>query len=381
MDKTDIPGTFNAEATLRPVNKTNMARIWNKHKQTNTPLKRKVFVGLSGGVDSSVSAYLLQKNGYEVVGVHLRCWNRDGCDEKEARDARLVANKLNIPFYVFDMEREYKERVVDYMINSYRNGLTPNPDVMCNQEIKFGLFLDKALSMGAEFVATGHYAKLIKEKDKSYIYEAEDKSKDQSYFLWTLDEEKLNKVLFPLGDMQKEEVREIAKEAGLHVADKKDSQGICFIGQVTLQEFLNEYLENKKGNVLNEEGKVIGTHEGAHLYTIGQRHGLGVALNTPHYVSDKNIETNTVVLSEGDAEALEKREVSIRDYRLNKDLQLPSRVLARVRYRQDLHEAILSHPGDEPLLKFSQPVRFVAPGQSAVFYDDRGKLLGGGIIM
>ena len=343
--------------------------------------RAKVFVGMSGGVDSSVSACLLQKQGYEVVGVHLKCWNKNGCDEKEARDARLVANQLGIPFYVFDMEEEYKRRVVDYMIDSYRNGLTPNPDVMCNKEIKFGLFLDTALSMGADFVATGHYARLVKEDGKSFIYEAKDKNKDQSYFLWTLGQEKLDKVLFPLGDIQKDEVRKIAKKAKLHVADKKDSQGICFIGQVTLQEFLNEYLEKKEGKVLNLGGAVIGTHGGAHFYTIGQRHGLGVALNTPHYVVDKDVKTNTVVLAEGDAKDLEKLEVSIRDFRLNEDLNLPSRVFARARYRQDLHEALLDRVGDNLLLKFNQPVRFVAPGQSAVFYDENGKLLGGGIIL
>ena len=345
------------------------------------PKSKKVFVGMSGGVDSSVSAYLLQKQGYEVVGVHLKCWNKNGCDEEEARDARLVANQLGIPFYVFDMESEYKEKVVDYMIDSYRNGLTPNPDVMCNKEIKFGLFLDTALSMGADFVATGHYARLVKEGDKSFIYQAEDKNKDQSYFLWTLGQERLDKILFPLGDIQKDEVRKIAKKVKLHIADKKDSQGICFIGQVTLQEFLNEYLESKEGNVLNLEGAVIGTHEGAHLYTIGQRHGLGVALNTPHYVVDKDVKTNTVVLAEGNAQDLEKSEVSIRDFRLNEDLDLPSKVFARVRYRQDLHEAILDRFGENLVLKFNQPVRFVAPGQSAVFYNENGKLLGGGIIL
>ena len=344
-------------------------------------ISKRVFVGMSGGVDSSVSAYLLKKQGYDVVGVHLKCWNRNGCDEQEARDARLVANKLGIPFYVFNMEKEYKERVVDYMIDSYRNGLTPNPDVMCNKEIKFGLFFDKALSMGGDFVATGHYAKLTKERGKNFIYEARDRDKDQSYFLWTLGGEKLDKVLFPLGDLKKEEVRNIAKEAGLHVADKKDSQGICFIGQVTLREFLNEYLENREGNVLNAEGEVIGTHEGAHLYTIGQRHGLGVALNTPHYVVDKDIKTNTVVLAKGDAKDLEKSEVSIREFKLNEDLELPSRVFARVRYRQDLHEAVLDKSGENLSLKFSEPVRFVAPGQSAVFYNGKGKLLGGGVIV
>lgn len=349
--------------------------------RTGMTSKRKVFVGLSGGVDSSVSAYLLKQQGYDVVGIHLRCWNRDGCDEREARDARLVADKLDIPFYIFNMEQQYKERVVDYMIDSYRSGLTPNPDVMCNKEIKFGLFFDTALSMGADFVATGHYAKLVKEGGKSRIYKAKDQSKDQSYFLWTLGEEKLDRVLFPLGDLRKEEVRKIAREAGLHVAGKKDSQGICFIGQVTLHEFLGEYLGKKKGEVLNREGAVVGTHEGAHLYTIGQRHGLGVALNEPHYVAEKDVLTNTIVLVEEGAEDLERSELTVGEFRLDSDLILPSRVLTRVRYRQDLCEAVLSESGDKLLLEFEKPVRFVAPGQSAVFYDTKGRLLGGGVIM
>lgn len=345
------------------------------------PNGKKVFVGMSGGVDSSVCAYLLQKQGYEVVGVHLKCWNKDGCDEKEARDARLVANELSIPFYVLDMESEYKERVVGYMIDSYRNGLTPNPDVMCNQEIKFGLFFETALSMGADFVATGHYAKLIKEGKKHYIYQATDHGKDQSYFLWTLDEKKLEKILFPLGDLTKVEVRAIAKKAKLHVSDKKDSQGICFIGQVTLQEFLSEYLEEKDGDVLDREGNVIGKHAGAHFFTIGQRHGLKVALNTPHYVVDKDVLANTVTLAPESEEKLERSSIRIRDCRLNSDVSLPQGVLARVRYRQELHEGKLDKIGDDLELVFEKPVRFVAPGQSAVFYDESGRLLGGGIIV
>lgn len=342
---------------------------------------KKVFVGMSGGVDSSVCAYLLKRQGYDVVGVHLQCWNKDGCNEQEARDARLVANQLEIPFYVLDMEEEYGKRVVEYMVESYRNGLTPNPDVMCNKEIKFGLFLEKALAMGADYVATGHYARSVEENGEHFIFEGKDKSKDQSYFLWTLGEEKLSKILFPLGDLKKEEVRKIAKEAGLHVAEKKDSQGICFIGQVSLQEFLSEYLGNNEGEVVDIAGEVIGKHEGAHFYTIGQRHGLGVALNAPHYVVDKDIKTNTVVLAQGDAKDLEKSEVSLRDFRLNKNLELPTKVLARVRYRQDLHEAQLERSGENLSLRFLKPVRFVAPGQSAVFYSDGGKLLGGGIIL
>jgi len=340
--------------------------------------KQKVFVGMSGGVDSSVSAYLLKKQGYDVVGVHLRCWNRDGCDEKEARDARLVANKLDIPFYVIDMEKEYKERVVNYMIESYAAGLTPNPDVMCNKEIKFGLFMDKALDMGADFVATGHYVR--KADNGRLIQEAKDKEKDQSYFLWTLRPEKLEKIIFPLGDFQKSEVREIARKAGLHVADKKDSQGICFVGKVTLQDFLREHLQDKEGQVLNAGGEVVGTHKGAHLYTIGQRHGLGVALNEPHYVADKDVSTNTVTLAPEDDDSLMRQEVLLGVVLIHAS-SLPEKIFTRVRYRQPLVGATLTKEEDRYKLVFDEPVRFVASGQSAVFYDVEDKLLGGGVIM
>ena len=336
---------------------------------------KKVFVGMSGGVDSSVCAYLLKDQGYDVVGVHLRCWNKDGCDEQEARDARLVADKLDIPFYVLDMEKEYKKQVVDYMIESYQSGLTPNPDVMCNQKIKFGTFLKKALEMGADYVATGHYAKVKEENGRFSIYAGEDKNKDQSYFLWTLTQDQLKHALFPLGDMKKDEVREVAKNNDLHVADKKDSQGICFIGKVTLQEFLSQYLKEQKGKVLNNKGEVVGEHDGAHFYTIGQRHGLGVALGEPHYVAEKDIKSNTIVLAPEKDKKLEGGEIRLAKVKAEGDL--PQEVLVRIRYRQGLQKATLRK---DHTLELDKPVKFIAPGQSAVFYNKEGKLIGGGII-
>lgn len=340
----------------------------------------KVFVGMSGGVDSSVAAHLLKEQGYEVVGIHLRCWNKDGCDEKEARDARLVADKLDIPYYVLDMEEEYKKRVVDYMIDGYRRGLTPNPDIMCNKEIKFGLFLDKAIEMGADFVATGHYAQVKKEDNEYFVYAGKDEDKDQSYFLWTLGQDQLNKTLFPIGHLKKSEVRKIAKGAGLHVADKKDSQGICFIGEVTLQEFLGEYLGTKEGKVLDSRGFAIGTHDGAHLYTIGQRHGLGVALNEPHYVAEKDVENNTIVLAKEESEDLKSTGIEVGDVKLPEGVEAPLDVYTRIRYRQDLQPARLVKQGDRYVLEAKEPFMYVAPGQSAVFYTEEGKLIGGGII-
>ena len=273
-----------------------------------------VFVGLSGGVDSSVSAYLLKKEGYNVVGVHIRCWNEGGCDLREAEDARRVAEQIDIPFYVFDLEKEYRERVVEYMVQGYKLGITPNPDVACNKEIKFGLFLERALSMGADYVATGHYVKIknyelrIKDKGKSSffihysLFIADDKNKDQSYFLWTLTQDKLKHCLFPIGGFLKEEVRRIAKSAGLSTAAKKDSQGICFVGKVSLADFLAKYIPEEKGDVVTASGEKIGEHRGAKFYTIGQRH-IGTAYSKeqdaksdtatePYYVADKDVKNN-----------------------------------------------------------------------------------------
>jgi len=369
-------------------------------KQTNG----KVFVGLSGGVDSSVAALLLKNQGYDVVGVHLRCWNKNGCDEKDAEDAKRVADKLEIPFYVLDMEKEYKERVVDYMIKGYENGITPNPDVACNREIKFGLFLEKALSTGADYVATGHYTRLEAQqitnsksqidrphnlKPKTYhLFEAKDKSKDQSYFLWTLTQNQLKHIIFPVGDLTKTEVRKIAKEAGLPTAEKKDSQGICFIGEVTLKDFLEEYLPRKRGNARTTSGEILGTHEGAHFFTIGQRHGLGISINEPYYVAGKDTETNTVILATRDDPALKQKEVTLADVNFvdgdkrQETRDKPLDVLARVRYRAPLVKAKLSNLSPATYnLVFELPQEFVAPGQSAVFYSESGELVGGGIII
>ncbi len=396
---------------------------------------KKVFVGLSGGVDSSVAAYLLQKQDYDVTGVFIRSYNIDGCAERDTEDARRAAAHLGIPFYVFDFEKEYKKEVVEYMVNGYRNGLTPNPDVMCNKEIKFGLFLKKALEMGADYIATGHYVRKItdncqlktnnvkpdKKFEKVISYElqvARDSAKDQSYFLWTLTQEQLRYCLFPIGDYLKPEVRKIAREAGLPTAEKKDSQGICFLGNVELDEFLKDYIKPKKGSIIDTDGNKIGEHMGTQFYTVGQRHlgakyqnllrsraqdrGANSKFQKPFYVVSKDVKTNTLVVAEGDDNpALFKKEIEIVDahfvnpefagrfqvmgYKLN--------VLARVRYRQPLLKAKLQRSSvNSYQLIFERPVKFVAPGQSAVFYEagffaglpGRGlrgrRMLGGGII-
>ena len=349
---------------------------------------KKVFVGLSGGVDSSVAAYLLKNEKdsdgspkYDVVGVYLNCWNKDGCNEKEAADAKSVAEYLDIPFYSLDLQKEYKDKVVDYMVDGYKKGITPNPDVMCNKEIKFGLFLGKALKMGADFIASGHYVRLVKNGEGLELHQAKDKSKDQSYFLWTLTQGQLKRSLFPIGDYTKKEVREIAKEVGLPTADKKDSQGICFIGEVSLKDFLGEYLQKKEGDVLNTEGEVIGTHDGAQFYTIGQRHGLGIGGGGPYYVADKDVKVNTVTLATKEDKELYQKKAKVVGINIISEKEFPKKVMVRVRYRQPLQASELQEVTDDSyLVKFDKPQEFIASGQSAVFYDKKGKMLGGGII-
>lgn len=355
---------------------------------------------MSGGVDSSVAAMLLRNQGYDVTGVYLKCYMQpDGSCMREAMDAAEVAKQLEIPFEIWDFQKEYKERVIDYMVEGYRQGLTPNPDIECNREIKFGMFLKRALKLGADYVATGHYVKLAtsrlglgsrgnsKSKTVYKLLEAKDKNKDQSYFLWTLTQAQLKHALFPIGDYLKPEVREMAKKAGLKTADKKDSQGICFLGKVTLDEFLKSYLPEKKGEVLSVEGERLGTHLGAHFYTIGQREGIGnikhqkgVKMHRPLYVVSKDVKRNVVVVAEEGDENLERKEVKLSGVNFinkqNKDVL----VMARVRYRQPLFEAMLRKAEGWKLV-FRKSQKFVASGQSAVFYSKKGEIIGGGVIV
>ena len=375
---------------------------------------KKVFVMMSGGVDSSVAALLLKKQGYDVVGVFMRSYNIDGCQERDAEDARRVAEKLNIPFYVWDFEEEYKKKVVEYMIDGYRQGITPNPDVMCNKEIKFGLFLKRSLEMGADFVATGHYVRLkrtqpttdnkqltIKKQSigqasdvRCQMFAAKDGNKDQSYFLWTLTQKQLKHCLFPIGNYLKSETREIARKAGLSTADKKDSQGICFLGKVTLEDFLNQYIPEKRGLVLSASGEVFGEHKGAHFYTIGQRHlkisnlKNQISNSQPVYVVEKDIQNNTIIVAKGsDNSALYKKEIKLTNVNFINSVHshilknVGMNILTRVRYRQPLASARLDFSDDLCCnLIFDEPQKFVASGQSAVFYSINEEVLGGGII-
>jgi len=344
---------------------------------------KKVFVGISGGVDSSVSALLLKEQGCNVTGVFIKVWYPDfiTCNwRSEMQDAMRVCAKLDIPFLICDAEKEYKEGVIDYMIHEYQSGRTPNPDVMCNKQVKFKSFLDFAVEHDADHIATGHYA-----QNKDGLFKAVDNTKDQTYFLWNLNKEILGKVLFPIGHLRKEEVRNIAKKYGLFTASKKDSQGLCFLGHVEMKDFLRHYLRTEVGDVLNERGEVIGRHEGAILYTIGERHSFEIFQQTvdekPLFVIDKDLDNNTITVSLDRVVYSAKDSVFIKDTNFIKDVPVIGKKLqAKIRYRQPNQDCVVMEKNKNMMqLKFLKPQVAITPGQSVVLYDNL-KCVGGGII-
>ena len=378
----------------------------------------RVFVGMSGGVDSSLTAALLVEQGYDVTGVYMKNWTQDMPGLKcpwaeDLADAKRVAVHLGIDFEVFDFQQEYKQKVVDYMIQEYRSGRTPNPDIMCNQEVKFRLFLDMALERGADMIATGHYARVdngllttelsetasrptsleyasgsdgaaeVSESSSSNarLLLAKDNNKDQTYFLYRVTGEALSKTLFPLGEYTKPEVRKMAKERGLTTASKPDSQGICFVGQIGIRDFLSEYVEQEPGAIIDKQsGERVGTHDGAIFYTLGQRHGLDVGGGLPYYVVGKDMDKNEVYVSRNlSDESLWRKEVKLDSIHwINPDFPFPNPetpLQIRIRHRAPLVTANLS--GDTLHLGESQ--RAVTAGQSIVMYRD-GVCLGGGIV-
>ncbi|MBG6132326.1 tRNA-specific 2-thiouridylase [Aquimarina sp. EL_43] len=393
---------------------------------------KRVIVGLSGGVDSSVAAYLLKEQGYEVIGLFMKNWHDDSVtisDEcpwlDDSNDALLVAEKLGIPFQTVDLSEEYKERIVDYMFNEYEKGRTPNPDVLCNREIKFDVFLKIALSLGADYVATGHYCRkdtIIKEGKEVYrLLEGKDPNKDQSYFLCQLSQEQLAKTLFPVGELLKPEVRDIAKAQGLATANKKDSQGLCFIGKVRLPEFLQQKLQPKQGNIIEispsekkyqrerpqfvskrdeleflsnkytydiNDGKVVGKHQGAHFYTKGQRKGLAVGgTPEPLFVIETDVETNTIYTGQGKKHpglyrkalfiAIEELHWVRDDLKLMIDEELE--VMARIRYRQPLEKATLYRVDSGVYVVFENDQSAITEGQFVAWYIE-DELVGSGVI-
>lgn len=342
----------------------------------------KVYVGMSGGVDSSLTAALLKEQGYDVTGVYMKNWTQDLPGMKcpwadDLADAKRVAVQLGIDFKVFDFENEYKHKVVDYMIEEYKRGRTPNPDIMCNQEVKFKLFLETALEDGADMIATGHYARV----EDGVLKQAVDANKDQTYFLYRVTEKALKKTLFPLGEFTKPTVREMAKERGLYTAAKKDSQGICFVGQIGIREFLSQYVEQVAGSIIDKKsGKVLGQHDGAIFYTIGQRHGLDLGGGLPYYVVGKDMDKNEVyVTTDLNDETLWKPELRLSNVHWINGTPNAGTYQIRIRHRAPLISAELTFEGEDAKLVLKNAERAAAAGQSVVMYDGEA-CIGGGII-
>ena len=348
--------------------------------------KQRVVVGLSGGVDSSVAAALLLKKGYEVIGVFMKNWSENVGDfccswSEDLEDARRVAQTLGIRFYVWNFEKEYKKQVISYFFNEYKAGRTPNPDVMCNREIKFKLFLEKALRFGADFVATGHYARVKKVSSDFRLLKGKDGNKDQTYFLYTLTQKELQYALFPIGEYKKPAVRVLAKRFNLPTFAKKDSQGICFIGEVDIKALLQQQIKPKTGQIINTKGEVLGKHEGFPFYTLGQRGGLDVGGKGPYYVVAKNKKKNQIIVSDNsDDPLLWRKECLLAEVSWTRKIILPEKIEVTIRYRHATEVASLKIlPKSQARLIFNNPQRAITPGQAAVFYI-KDELIGGGVI-
>lgn len=355
-------------------------------------MAKTVVVGMSGGVDSSLCAMLLKEQGYDVIGLFMRNWHEEGDDgictaEQDFQDVKDVASKLDIPYFSVDFSKEYMDRVFLQFVEEYKKGRTPNPDVLCNKEIKFDMFLDHAKKAGADYIATGHYCDISHDDGRHWLLEAVDQNKDQTYFLNQLNEKQLENVMFPLGKMPKEEVRRLAKQYGLSTAEKKDSTGICFIGERNFRQFLSEYIPMKQGDIVNKDGEVVGNHQGVFYYTLGQRKGLGIggkngATDKPWYVIDKDVEKNILYVSQGEGEELFSDWLETDNFNFITERPKTDEFACevRIRHRQPKQKAtgkIL--PTGSVRLEFEKPQRAVCAGQYAVIYMDN-KCYGGGVI-
>lgn len=355
--------------------------------------KKRVIVGMSAGVDSSSAAALLKKQGYDVIGVFMHFWKEPGqdalrenkcCSIESQQDARKVAQILNIPLYTANVAKEFKKEVVDYFLEETKAGRTPNPCVVCNERIKFNFLFKKMLEMDADYVATGHYAKIKKISGKFHLYTSSDEEKDQTYFLYSLSQKQLARILFPTGKYKKPEVRKIAEKAGLPVFNKDDSQGICFTPEKSPTEFIKRNLSLSSGDIVLTSGKKIGAHEGLELYTVGQRKGINIGGTGPYYVVSRDFGNNklTVTNNENDP-AIHKKSmlVEIKNWIVLKP-KFPLKTNVKIRYRHPLVRAIIKKAkGNLCEVEFMEPQKAVTPGQSAVFYTDKKEVIGGGIII
>ncbi len=345
-------------------------------------MKKRVILGMSGGVDSSVSALLLKEAGYEVISIFMKNWNEKNefgeCSAtQDSEDARSVADQLDIPFYTINFEKEYWDRVFTYFLDEYKKGRTPNPDVMCNQEIKFNAFLDYALKLDADYIAMGHYAQ-VKEKDGNYLLlRGVDKAKDQSYFLSRINQKSLSKTLFPIGHLDKDEVRNLAEKHNLYTAKKKDSTGICFIGERNFDEFIDQYLLSKEGDMIDVEGNKLGKHTGLIHYTLGQRRGIGLGgLGTgePWFVAGKSLKNNILYVAQGkNNPALYSTSLIGEDpsWIIGTPPKMPFKCTAKFRYRQnDIPVTVKQLENGNLHIIYDEPIKAVTPGQVAVLYDN-----------
>lgn len=353
----------------------------------------RVVVGMSGGVDSSVSALLMHRAGHEVIGVFMNNWEEKDpqgvcTSEQEWADARAVCEQIGIPYYSVNFAKEYRERVFSLFLDEYRKGRTPNPDVLCNREIKFNVFLDFAEKLGAEKLVTGHFANIGQQDGEYQLLRAADENKDQTYFLYMINQRALSKAMFPVGNLVKEQVRDIAREAGIPVSDKKDSTGVCFIGERNFKQFLGNYLPAQPGDMVSTEGKVVGHHDGLMYYTLGQRRGLGIGGSGDGrrwFVVKKDLVNNVLVVEQGEDSpllythhAIGSETTWLADHPPIADGQaLDCQV--RLRHRQPLQQCRLILRNGQAFMEFPDAQRAVTPGQSAVFYQDR-VCLGGAIV-